>query len=229
MVKKGLLRSAPLFLFSSATALAEVQEAVRINDPVLRWARGAALLAAALAIIIVGYAAFVRRALDNMGKWLLLIGLVILPLFVSLTSTAIVMEQSKQVAACASCHTMRPFVSDMRDPKSETLAARHYQNRWISDNQCYSCHTDYHIFGELRAKLDSVRHLFAFYIGRYRLPIRMSAPYRNSICLHCHSEAKSYLEAEIHQEISTEILSNDTSCIECHGPAHPTPEERARR
>lgn len=229
MVKKGLLWSAPLFLLSSTTALAEVQETVQLDDPVLRWARGAALLAGALAIVIIGYAAFVRRELDSTGKWLLLIGLVILPLFVSLSGTAIVMEQSKQVAACASCHTMHPFVNDLKDPESETLAARHYQNRWIPDHQCYSCHTDYHIFGKARAKLEGVRHLLTFYTGRYKLPIRMAAPYRNSICLHCHGEAKSYLGAEIHREISAEILSNNTSCVECHGPAHPAPEERARK
>src|SRR5262249_29924335 len=37
-------------------------------------------------------------------------------------------EGVHEVRGCASCHVMLPMVNDMRDPKSGTLAARHYRN-----------------------------------------------------------------------------------------------------
>ena len=34
--------------------------------------------------------------------------------------------------------------------KSETLAAKHYKNRFIRENQCYTCHSDYGVAGTAR-------------------------------------------------------------------------------
>src|SRR5262245_59805683 len=40
-----------------------------------------------------------------------------------------------EVEACYRCHVMRPMVNDMTDPASDTLAARHFKNRWIPKDQ----------------------------------------------------------------------------------------------
>ncbi len=216
-----------LTLFLSSELSAQAEEVVTLEDPALRWVWGATLVASLLALIISAYTIFIRRRLDATSKWLLLVGLVLLPVFVWLNTSAIVFEQSKQVAACASCHIMHPFVKDLRNSESRTLAALHYQNRWIADNQCYSCHTDYHLFGTMEAKLAGVRHLFNFYTGRYELPIKIAKPHRNSICLHCHGPSKKYQKVELHKQVGADIMANKTTCVECHSPVHPPRETRA--
>ena len=42
---------------------------------------------------------------------------------------------SKSVNACGACHVMSPWVNDLRDPKSESLAATHFKNRYIQTEQ----------------------------------------------------------------------------------------------
>ena len=60
--------------------------------------------------------------------------------FIVLPATAVFLanyhtfEGVHEVRGCASCHVMLPMVNDMRDPGSETLAARHYKNKWIANS-----------------------------------------------------------------------------------------------
>jgi hypothetical protein len=65
-------------------------------------------------------------------------------------------ESSGTVSACGSCHVMTPFVRDLQDPKSNTLAATRFKNRFILRNLRYECHSDY-------AKLSGVGHVFALH------------------------------------------------------------------
>ena len=51
---------------------------------------------------------------------------------------------------------MQSFVDDMRDPKSESMAAVHFKNKYIPDNQCYVCHTSYGMFGTVEAKMSGM-------------------------------------------------------------------------
>jgi hypothetical protein len=37
------------------------------------------------------------------------------------------LESSATVASCGFCHVMTPFVEDLRNPQSVTLAARHFR------------------------------------------------------------------------------------------------------
>jgi nitrate/TMAO reductase-like tetraheme cytochrome c subunit len=157
--------------------------------------------------------------------WILLFGIAVVPTLALGLGATTVMDDAKRPAFCGSCHVMHPFIEDLTDPASTTLAAVHYQNRYILENQCYTCHTDYGPFGPFQAKLDGARHLWKYETGTWRLPIRLVTPYRSANCLHCHGEAKVFREQ--HADMAAELESGSVGCLDCHGPAHPAPETRS--
>lgn len=157
---------------------------------------------------------------DSPGRhWLLLFGIVVLPGLALLLGASTTIEDAKRPEFCGSCHVMQPFIDDLKNPESTTLAAVHYQNRYILEHQCYTCHTDYGFFGPLQAKLAGMRHLWHYETGHYTLPIRIAAPYRVQNCLHCHGESKRFRDR--HTDLLTQIDAGDVSCLDCHGPPHP--------
>jgi cytochrome c-type protein NapC len=144
-------------------------------------------------------------------------------------------EKSKSVEFCHSCHTaMDPYVKDMLDPASTTLAAEHASERWIPRDPCYRCHADYGVWGEADAKLRGFAHLYHWLI---RSPtalgleqIKTYRPYSNLLCLDCHAGGKGFLASGrgVHETIASNLIEVDpesgapfTSCLVCHGPAHP--------
>ena len=67
---------------------------------------------------------------------LLAISVGVLPLLSGPIGMTVAVSHSETVAFCASCHKpMQPYVDDMKDPRSESLAAVHYKNRYILDNR----------------------------------------------------------------------------------------------
>ena len=92
-------------------------------------------------------------------KWLLLFILALAPMALGLSTFALSFQRAERVTFCASCHTMTPWIGDLKDPKSKSLAALHYHNRWILKDQCYTCHSDYDFMGPVKAKMDGVRHV----------------------------------------------------------------------
>ena len=158
--------------------------------------------------------------------WLLVsVGLV--PAMVAFLSFAHGLEASATVSSCGSCHVMGPYVRDLRDVKSETLAATHFKNRYILDKQCYSCHSDYGLGGTLRAKLAGLGHVWRYTTGRYETPITIAAPFPNTRCLECHGESQKFLTSEGHpkEEMRT-LMDGSVTCLTCHGPAHPEQQQR---
>ncbi len=160
--------------------------------------------------------------------WWLLLGLFVLPT-VSLTGTAVVvLEGSKAVSSCASCHSMDPYISDMLSPASSTLAARHYRNKWIADDQCYECHTTYGIHGTMNAKLDGMRDWWDYVTDNWQRPIQFVGKYPDSICLDCHEGTPRYENSwPHHQGVFEAEKTGEVNCIFCHGPPHPTAAQRA--
>ena len=65
-----------------------------------------------------------------------LMALIVLPAGAIFLANYHTFEGIHEVRGCASCHVMLPMVNDMRDPGSDTLAARHYRNKWIAKDQC---------------------------------------------------------------------------------------------
>ena len=196
------------------------------------WARGLGIAFAVLDLLILALAwRSVRRADGSPhSKELLFGGIAVLPLAVVFFAYSYGLEASKKVDACGSCHVMTPWVNDLRNPKSDTLAAVHFKNRYIQENHCYTCHTDYGMFGTVHAKWDGLGHVYRNSTGRYEKPIHIAHPYSNLRCLNCHAGSQKFLDPEKHpKEDMADLLSGKTSCLDCHGPAHPKPEQKASR
>lgn len=181
-------------------------------------------------LVILYTAVFHRdRLLEPKLMWLHLVGLAILPLFIWFLGNFVAIEGAKKAAFCGSCHpVMDPYINDMLDPSSKTLAAVHYKHRYIVAEHCYSCHVSYGLHGTIRAKMEGMKDVYRFYTGTWELPIKLSLPYSNWNCLQCHQGAKKYEELAIHVAFRSDMTSDEVSCIPCHGPTHP-PQPTARR
>lgn len=192
-------------------------------ENVIRWlSTGGVVLGIASAVLIV--AVLWRRPewrTTPAAKWTLLVGFFLLPSMTMLLGNVVGFHKTKQ--SCVSCHTMDPWVSDMKDPRSTTLAARHYQERWINEDQCYTCHTGYGLAGNVRAKIGGLSHVVHEYLTGAPDEIRIKRPFPGATCLHCHAEGAGYLKIEQHvdAEMKPKILSGELSCFECHAAPHP--------
>jgi len=189
-------------------------------------------------IIVIGAALVIFSLIRFRGRdtgpiaWAFLIaGTILFPLILSGAGTFLVVERVKTVQLCGSCHlTMKPYVDDMENPKSKSLAAIHYANRYISVNQCYECHTAYGLLGTLEAKKQGMIDVFRYYTRTFQLPLKLSSPYRDADCLKCHAAAVKWVEA--HAEFEKRIFAGQLTCMQCHAettPAHLLPAQEARR
>lgn len=136
------------------------------------------------------------------------------------------LEGAKSVEACAGCHVMWPMVNDLHDPASDSLAARHFKNRYIQGEECYHCHSGYGFNGALSAKLEGYRHLVRYTTGIYQEPIRMRGKFDTASCLNCHEGTRPFEAINSHHVASERLAEGTMSCTNCHGPAHPTRSER---
>jgi cytochrome c nitrite reductase small subunit len=205
------------------------QAASEQPDPGQWVVRIAVLALALLAISVVAYYAIIRgtRQTDPVTRWTLMMAFVVLSPLVYLLNFGLAIQGSKGVEFCNSCHVMNQYVEDLEDPNSERLAAQHYQYRWISDHQCYTCHSDYGLFGGAEAKLAGMRHYWKNYVTGFERPIKIRGTYDNKRCLHCHGPVASYRETAEHQKNEAAIVSSEMSCLgsNCHVKTHPDAEE----
>jgi nitrate/TMAO reductase-like tetraheme cytochrome c subunit len=189
-----------------------------------QWTQGLGLVFALFEVIALYW---VWRRLRASGltpdtRTFLALVLVPIPLVVVFFSFSHGLAASKSVNACGACHVMTPWVNDLRDPKSETLAATHFKNRYIQTEQCYTCHSDYGMAGSLKAKIEGLGHVVHNTTGSYPKPIRIARPFPNTRCLSCHGESQKFLKSDGHPpEDMPKLISGENSCIDCHGPAHP--------
>jgi nitrate/TMAO reductase-like tetraheme cytochrome c subunit len=158
-------------------------------------------------------------------KILLLFVLGVTPMLLGLAVFALSFRRAEQLSFCAQCHTMTPWVSDLKDPNSLSLASKHYRNRWILNDQCYTCHEHYQFMGPVDAKMDGMRHVVAYYtgIGMPHAAIKLYEPYPNGNCLRCHGAASNFINNPTHKAVAAQITNNQLRCIVCHQPFH-TPE-----
>ena len=196
------------------------------------WARGfgIAFVLLAAVLLILAWGRLRESGLDARLKELLILPLVVLPAAIVFFGYSYGIENSKAIESCGSCHVMTPYLADLRNPQSESLAATHYKNRYIQEHHCYTCHTDYGMFGTVHAKWEGLGHVRRHLTGNYTLPIKIAQPYPNRRCLGCHGESQKFLKSEGHpQEDMPKLLSGENSCIDCHGPAHTPAAEQASR
>jgi nitrate/TMAO reductase-like tetraheme cytochrome c subunit len=177
-----------------------------------------------LTLVLILFVFFYHRKspLSQTAKWLHLLSLCVIPVFLLFLGNFVAYEEAKELEFCASCHpVMDPYVNDLKDPKSTTLAGIHNQRRLIQEAQCYSCHVGYGINGTGKAKMNGLIHLYKFYTGTDSHPIKLYETYSNSNCLRCHAEMKKFKESPTHDATGLEVVISAMSCMDCHAPAHP--------
>ncbi len=144
--------------------------------------------------------------------------------------TLLVFDRAERVEFCASCHlTMQTFVDDMRDPKSESLAAVHFKNKYIPDNQCYVCHTSYGMFGTVEAKMSGMIDVYKYFTRTYPKVLSMREPYPNHDCLKCHVESAKWLKHDEHAATRDDLFADKMKCLDCHGSDHPAHPDSVRK
>ncbi len=155
------------------------------------------------------------------GRILAFLAFLVLPLLATAMGLSAHVEQSKTTEFCLSCHVMEPYGKSLQVDDETWLPAQHYQNNRIPrDKACFTCHTDYTMFGDVNAKLRGLRHVYVNYLGEIPEKIELYEPYNNRECLHCHAGARAFEESDLHKEMRADLGSNATSCLECHTPAH---------
>jgi len=162
------------------------------------------------------------------GKILAFGVLFFLPLFSLAVGMQDEMTRSESTAFCLSCHIMESYGKSLHIDDPSYLAAAHFQNHRVpADEACYTCHSNYAMFGTIKAKLGGLRHLYVYYLGKAPLPqdIELYKPFNNQVCLHCHLGARSFEEGAVHNADPATlpaIKANKLSCISsgCHELVH---------
>jgi cytochrome c-type protein NapC len=160
------------------------------------------------------------------GKILAFLVLFVLPLLCMAIGVSSEVERSKSTSFCLSCHVMGPYGRSLRVDDPSYLAAAHFQNHRVPAEQaCYTCHTNYAMFGGVRAKMQGLRHVYVQYLGKLPQQIHLYEPYNNRECLHCHLGARSFEEGAMHNAdpgLLPAVKANKMSCLSsgCHDVVH---------
>jgi hypothetical protein len=215
-----------LWGFVMLPVAAYAQQDVSKFDPVDHYGSRflAGLILVGIILVLYSLVRYRGKAGSPVSWGILALGAGLLPIFVSSAGGVLVMERSQRVGLCNSCHlTMKPYVDDMKNPKSQSLAALHYNNRYIPDNQCYVCHTSYGMFGTLQAKKEGIIDVVKYYTHTFSVPVKMRHPYSNNDCLKCHAGSAKFLASHKKEKDRQAMLSDEISCGQCHdddNPAH---------
>jgi nitrate reductase cytochrome c-type subunit len=155
------------------------------------------------------------------GRRALLVGAVLLPLAASAGSFKAGVAESSRTRFCLSCHEMQNHGKSLFVDDRKALPATHFQNRLVErETACFACHTDYALFGDVKAKLNGLRHVYVHYLGQVPQKLALYQPYPNHNCLHCHEDGRRFVEAAPHQAVRAEIASGALSCLKCHAAGH---------
>jgi len=179
---------------------------------------------ALIAVVVVAPSITITRS----GKILAFLALFIFPILAGSLGYEQHMERSKQTTFCLSCHVMEPYGRSLNVDDPTWIPAAHYQNHRVPHEEaCYTCHTDYVMYGTIKSKLRGLHHIYVQYLGNPKPPLHLYHPYNNRECLHCHLGARSFEEGATHNadpDIMKGIKSNDMSCLTsgCHDQIHNT-------
>src|SRR6478752_4261241 len=122
-----------------------------------------ALSAALIGILVVRPSVTATRG----GKILAFLVLFLLPSLCMTMGVSSELERSKSTEFCLSCHTMASHGRSLHVDDPTYLAAAHFQNHRVpADQACYTCHTNYAMFGGVRAKMHGLRHVYVQYLGK---------------------------------------------------------------
>jgi len=183
---------------------------------------GPVLALLAIATIAVGLAALVRGRLPDVFSFA---GMLLVPLFIYVVGDLHLLEVSKKVEFCGSCHeTMSPIVEAMRSD-TEYLSSFHYRRGAVPhDSACYRCHGGYGLLGDTKAKMAGVMHMVRTATGWYEFPLQKVGTFDIQSCLDCHAQAAPFREQEAHRDpdLQKSLLSGELGCTGvCHSDPHP--------
>lgn len=162
------------------------------------------------------------------GKILLLLALFVVPFFLLQIGVSQSLTGSKQKDFCTSCHEMQAYDTSLHIDDPEYVPANHFQNRMVpQETACYTCHTDYTLYGDVEAKFNGMKHVFVHYFGDVPKDgeIKLYSPYPNDNCLQCHRGSRAFEKKKAHttEGVTLEILyANQKSCAStgCHDKMH---------
>jgi cytochrome c-type protein NapC len=157
------------------------------------------------------------------GKIFAFIAFFVFPVLAASIGASEHFERSKQTQFCLSCHIMEPWGKSLYVDDPSYIPAAHFQNHRIpADVTCYTCHSDYAMYGTLLTKLQGLHHVYVNYLGTPMNPIRLYHPYDNAECLHCHLGARSFESSALHVAVMVDLKDNKLSCITsgCHDTVH---------
>ena len=162
------------------------------------------------------------------GKILAFLTLFLLPVVAMTLGFSEHMQRAESTKFCLSCHVMNDFGRSLNVDDPSYIPAKHFQNNFVPrDRACYTCHTDYTMFGPLHSKLRGLRHIYVQYFGKPLAPaaIKLYSPFNNRECLHCHAGMRAYEEEPKHNktpDMMSRLNSNQVSCMtsKCHDTVH---------
>jgi cytochrome c-type protein NapC len=123
---------------------------------------------------------------------------------------------------------MEPFGRSLLVDDPTHLPASHFQNHRVPAGEaCFTCHTNYAMFGGFREKIQGLKEVYEHYLGNPPAPeaIRLSNPFNNRECLHCHLGARSFEAGAMHianTYLLPAVKGNEVSCLSigCHQTVH---------
>ena len=185
------------------------------------------LIAIALALAVL-LAVRVELTRVRGGKILAFVVLFVVPVLAVALGFSEHMQRAESTTFCLSCHVMHDFGQSLYVDDPSYIPARHFQNNLVPrDHACYTCHTDYTMFGTAHAKFRGLRHVYIQYLGKIPAPadIKLYTPFNNRECLHCHAGMRAFEEHPKHSktpEMMKQIMSNQLSCMtsKCHDTVH---------
>jgi cytochrome c-type protein NapC len=187
------------------------------------------LLVVGMAALLAGLIAF-RADLTRVpgGKILAFLALFLLPVVAIAAGLSQQLERSKSTQFCLSCHVMEDYGKSLLVDDKGYIPAAHFQNNRVPRNQaCYTCHSDYTMYGGVTAKMRGLRHVYIQYLGKIPKPadIKLYTPFNNRECLHCHEGARSFMETSSHHKMPDmlqKVRDNSLSCMSsrCHDTVH---------
>ncbi|MBI4552033.1 MAG: NapC/NirT family cytochrome c [Candidatus Latescibacteria bacterium] len=165
-------------------------------------------------------------AMERGGRIMAFLSIFLLPLVIGWAGMSEHIELSKKTEFCLSCHPMADYGKSLYVDDNEFVPAQHFQNNRIPREQaCYTCHTDYTLYGDISAKIRGVKHVYAQYFGTAPQTLKLYTPYNNRECLHCHAGSRSFEESKYHRKDETTLAAvkvNELSCLSsnCHDVIH---------
>ncbi|MBS1809974.1 MAG: NapC/NirT family cytochrome c [Acidobacteria bacterium] len=160
------------------------------------------------------------------GKILAFVAILVLPIVSGGFGVSEHLQRSKTTEFCLSCHVMEDYGKSLHIDDRSFIPAVHYQNNLVPrENACFTCHTDYTMYGDFNAKLRGLKHVYVQYLGKPAQPIKLYTPYNNRECLHCHQGSRSFEENETHTKEPDRLQKmkmNQLSCstTDCHNIVH---------